>query len=264
MSATIEERVVAMKFDNSNFEKNVKTSMTTLDKLKEALNFNSAKESVKTLNDATKSVDFSKMANSIDSISDRFSALGVIGMSVLNNLTNKAVDAAADILGKVPSLIIQGGWKRATDIEQAKFTLQGILAGTEDEVKQLEEIEQAYKDAVSGTAFAANEAAKAASVFAASGITGYDAMYSALKGVAGVAATANANFEDIAHIFETIAGNGKIMGEQLNQFAYRGINVAAYLAKYFNDAAIGTLLILLLINIFTINPVIMIATKEIT
>ena len=58
MSATIDERVVEMKFDNTNFEANVKTTMSTLDKLKQALKFDSAKESMKTLNSAVKEVNF--------------------------------------------------------------------------------------------------------------------------------------------------------------------------------------------------------------
>ena len=35
MSTTIDERVVEMRFDNSQFEAGVKTSLSTLDKLKE-------------------------------------------------------------------------------------------------------------------------------------------------------------------------------------------------------------------------------------
>ena len=39
MSKTVDERVVSMQFDNRQFESNVKTSMSTLDKLKQSLNF---------------------------------------------------------------------------------------------------------------------------------------------------------------------------------------------------------------------------------
>lgn len=230
MSATIDERVVQMKFDNKNFEDNVKVSMGTLDKLKAALNFNNAKESVKTLNEATKSVDFSKMADSIDTISDRFSALGIVGMTVLQNLTNKAIDSATEILGKVPSMIIQGGWKRAMDVEQGRFTLQGLI----DDQQKVNDLMEAARNSVKDTAYASNEAIKAASVFAASGIQDAEEMYYVLKGVAGVTATANADYESIARIFQTISGQGRVMGEQLNQLANRGLNAAAVMANYYD------------------------------
>ena len=39
MSKQVDERVVSMQFDNRQFESNVKTSMSTLEKLKQSLNF---------------------------------------------------------------------------------------------------------------------------------------------------------------------------------------------------------------------------------
>ena len=35
MSKTVDERVVEMRFDNRNFEQNIQTSISTLDKLTE-------------------------------------------------------------------------------------------------------------------------------------------------------------------------------------------------------------------------------------
>lgn len=39
MSKVVDSRVVEMRFDNAQFERNVKTTMSTLDKLKEKLKF---------------------------------------------------------------------------------------------------------------------------------------------------------------------------------------------------------------------------------
>ena len=38
MSKQVDERVVSMQFDNKNFERNVQTTLSTLDKLKQSLN----------------------------------------------------------------------------------------------------------------------------------------------------------------------------------------------------------------------------------
>ena len=42
MFKKVDERVVSMEFDNRNFESNVKTSVSTLDKLKKALKLDGA------------------------------------------------------------------------------------------------------------------------------------------------------------------------------------------------------------------------------
>lgn len=38
MSMTIDKKVVEMRFDNKQFEQNVQTSLSTIDKLKQSLN----------------------------------------------------------------------------------------------------------------------------------------------------------------------------------------------------------------------------------
>ena len=42
MSATIDERVVEMRFDNKQFEDGVQTSMSTLERLRKSLNLEGA------------------------------------------------------------------------------------------------------------------------------------------------------------------------------------------------------------------------------
>lgn len=236
MSATIDERVVEMKFDNSDFEKNVQTSMSTLDKLKQALKMDNARDSIESINKATNSLDFSGAASGIETLKDRFSTLGIVGMSVIQNLTDKAMNFAWSFATKIPAMITQGGWNRAMNVENARFQLQGLIS----DAKEVELVMQNAKDSVDGTAYAYDSAAKAASMFAASGLKGGEQMAGALRAVAGVAATVNADYDSIANIFTTVAGNGRLMGDQLNQLSYRGMNAAASLSKYFNDVNSGT------------------------
>ena len=125
MSATIDERVVEMKFDNKDFEKNVGTSLTTLEKLQRALKFDNATDSVKRLSQATNTINFNPIATGIENISDRFSAMGIVGMTVIQNLTNAALNFATQWVTTIPNKIIQGGWTRAMNIENAHFQLQG-------------------------------------------------------------------------------------------------------------------------------------------
>ena len=229
MSRSVDERIVEMEFDNRQFESNVKTSMSTLDKLKEALNFDDAANGLDGLGKATKNFKFDGISDAIESVKNRFSALGIIGMTVLQNITNAALNAAKGLLTAIPKQIMSGGWSRAMNLENAHFQLMGLV---KDEA-QVKAVMEDVDYAVSGTAYGLDAAAKVASQLAASGLRAGDNMKNALRGISGVAAMTNSEYEDIGRIFATVAGNGRLMGDQLNQLAVRGINAAAILAEKF-------------------------------
>ena len=227
MSRTIDQKVVEMRFDNAQFEQNVKTSMGTLDNLKKSLNMDGATRGLENVNQAVNNMSFDKMASGIEALQDRFSTLGIIGMRVIQNLTDAAMSFVNKGLNFVTDGIVQGGIRRAMNLENAHFQLQGLL---KDETK-VSAVMQNVQDAVDGTAYGLDSAAKAASQLAASGMQAGDDMFKALRGIAGVAAMTNSDYESIADIFTTVAGNGRLMGMQLAQLASRGLNAAATLAE---------------------------------
>ena len=98
MSKTIDERVVEMRFDNKQFESNVKTSMSTLDKLKEKLNFKGASKGLENINAAAKNVNMSGLQNGIETVRAKFSALEVVGVTALANIANSAVNAGKRLI----------------------------------------------------------------------------------------------------------------------------------------------------------------------
>ncbi len=227
MSRTIDQRVVEMRFDNAQFEQNVKTSMGTLDNLKKSLNMDGATRGLENVNQAVNNMSFDKMASGIEALQNRFSTLGIIGMRVIQNLTDAAMSFVNKGLNFVTEGIVQGGIRRAMNLENAHFQLQGLL---KDETK-VTAVMKNVQDAVDGTAYGLDSAAKAASQLAASGMAAGDDMFKALRGIAGVAAMTNSDYESIADIFTTVAGNGRLMGMQLTQLASRGLNAAATLGE---------------------------------
>lgn len=227
MSRTIDQKVVEMRFDNAQFEQNVKTSMGTLDNLKKSLNMDGATRGLENVNQAVNNMSFDKMASGIEALQNRFSTLGIIGMRVIQNLTDAAMRFANKGLSFVTEGIVQGGIRRAMNLENAHFQLQGLL---KDETK-VTAVMKNVQDAVDGTAYGLDSAAKAASQLAASGMSAGDDMFKALRGIAGVAAMTNSDYESIADIFTTVAGNGRLMGMQLTQLASRGLNAAATLGE---------------------------------
>ena len=216
-----------MKFDNAQFEKNCKETMSTLDKLKEKLHATKSASSLNNLGETAKGLGLDAMDKSLTSINKKMSVLGIAGATVISELTKSAMNFAKTVTTAVPKIIKEGGWTRAMNIEQAKFQLEGLGI-------QWAQVGEQISNAVSGTAYSMDSAAKAASQLAASGIeiSGVgDQMERTLKAISGVAAQTNSSYDDIASVFTTIAGNGRVMSIQLNQLASRGMNAAAALAE---------------------------------
>lgn len=196
MSNNIDRNVVEMEFDNGRFEKNINQSMNSIDSLKRSLDFSGSNDSV------------SSIANNIQSLTDRFSTLGIIGMRVIQNLTDAGMKLASKTLSFITDGIISGGIKRAMNLENAHFQLQGLL---KDE-KAVADVMVNVNDAVDGTAYSLDAAAKVASQLAASGMTAGDDMFKSLRAVAGVAAMTNSTYEDIGDVFTKINGQGSSYG----------------------------------------------------
>ena len=232
MSKTIDEKVVEMRFDNRNFEKNVQVSLNTLDKLKQKTDMSKHTKSFDALGKAANRVSFDKMGQSIDTVKVKLSAMQVVGATVISKLTNEVMSFARKVENIVKDSLIGGGIRRAQNIENAHFMLQGLL---KDEEK-VQAVMADAMDSVDGTAYAYDEAAKAASQFAASGLEAGEDMQQALRGITGVAAMTNSSYEDISRVFTTVAGNGRLMGDQLLQLSSRGMNAAATLAEYFGKS----------------------------
>ena len=237
MSKTIDEKVVQMKFDNSNFEKNVAKTLKTLDNLKWKITETDLEsgKGLSNLNKAAKNVDMSGLAKGIETVQARFSALQVIGVTALANLTNSAVNAGKKIVSALGDALVNGGKNRALNIQNAKFQIEGLL-GTEEFQKQWTRIDESINWAVKDTAYGYDSAAKAASQFMASSVKVGEQMDYSLRAISGVAAMTNSTYDDIANVFTRVAGQGRVMAIDLNSLAARGMNAAAVLGKALNKS----------------------------
>ena len=225
MSKQVDSRIVEMQFDNKRFEQGVKTTLNSINTLDTTLNkLNTI--SLKGLDKlgALGNISFDAITNAADMVSSRMSAMGIVGATVLQNLTNAAINAAKHLGQITIGQVMSGGKNRALNIEAAKFQLEGLHVAWEA-------IEGDLDYAVKGTAFGLDEAAKAASQLVASNVQVGDQMKQSLRAISGVAAMTNRSYEETAQIFTTVAGNGRLMGEQLQQLSSRGLNAAAILAK---------------------------------
>lgn len=241
-----------MEFDNQRFERNIHKSMKSLDEMNDKLKFEDAGKGLKNLTDSLNKTDFSNLENSLSHIEKRFSTIGIIGGSLIHRLTNDAVDAVNSVMHlftapikKMSGMIYSGGLSRSMNIEKAKFQLEGLGVTWTSIFGDID-----Y--AVTNTAYALDSAAVAASQLVASGVQigndltpqlralgysgeigaeGLDSMAVSLKAISGVAAQTSSDYDSIAHIFTTVAGQGRLMTMQLRQLEMRGLNVAAKIGE---------------------------------
>ena len=224
MSNVIEDRIVEMKFDNADFEKNVATSMNTLDRLKQALDFSKSADSFKGVQNAANDINnisFNGISESLTAIQERFSTMGIIGMTIIQNLTSSALSAIANVGSRFFGMISQGGINRAMNIEKAKFQLEGLGIAYQDVYDEID-----Y--AVTNTSFSLDAAAQAAAQLSSAGLDYEDVIFvhekdqkqitemgMALRAVSGVAAQTMTDYSMVARYFQDVANAGKVTGATL-------------------------------------------------
>lgn len=187
MSKTIDEKVVSMQFDNKNFESNVQQSLSTLDKLKQALNFKGASKGLEEINAASNKVNMSGMGSAIDSIHMKFSALEVMGVTALANITNSAVNAGKRMLSALTIEPIKSGFQ---EYETQINAIQTILANTQKEGTNIKQVNAALDELntyADKTIYNFTEMTRNIGTFTAAGVD-LKTSVSAIQGIANLAA----------------------------------------------------------------------------
>ena len=137
MSTTVDERVVSMQFDNRQFERNASQSMSTLDKLKKALKFEKTAESLDTLSEATKRLDFSPMVDGLETVEEKFSAMEVIAVTTLVNITNSVVNTGKQLAKSLSVDQIASGWGKYNQKIQSVQTIINSTGMSLEEVNDV-------------------------------------------------------------------------------------------------------------------------------
>ena len=187
MSKKVDERVVEMRFDNQQFESGVKTTMSTLDKLKAALKFPSSSKSLDNISKAAKNVDFSGMQKGIETVNARFSALQVVGMTALSNITSAAMRAGSQIVNSFTFEPIISGFR---EYETQLNAVQTIMANTSSKGTTLEDVTAALDELntyADQTIYNFTEMTRNIGTFTAAGVD-LETSVSSIKGIANLAA----------------------------------------------------------------------------
>ena len=127
MSKQVDERVVSMQFDNSNFEKNVQTTLGSIDKLNKSLEFKDSTKGLENIGLAASKVDMTPLSKGVEEVRAKFSALDVVAVTTLANITNSAVNAGKNLVKSLSVDQLTSGWSK---YEQKTASVQTILNAT--------------------------------------------------------------------------------------------------------------------------------------
>lgn len=187
MSTTIDQRVVEMQFDNKQFERNVATSMSTLDKLKQSLNLSGASKGLENVGTAIKKCDMSGLSGAVQTVQAKFTALEVMAVTALANITNSAINAGKRLVSSLTIDPIKMGFQ---EYETQINAIQTILANTSSKGTTLEQVNSALDELntyADKTIYNFTEMTRNIGTFTAAGVD-LDTSVSAIKGIANLAA----------------------------------------------------------------------------
>ena len=201
MSTTIDERVVEMRFDNRQFEAGVKTSLSTLDKLKEGLDLDGAAKGLKGLGDAAKKCDLSTLSNSVETVRMKFSALEVMAVTALSNITNSVINTGKRMIESFTLEPVKQGFD---EYELKMGSIQTIMMSTGASLEEVNKYLQELNTYSDKTIYSFQDMTSNIGKFTNAGVGLEDAVM-AIQGVSNVAAVSGANANEASRAMYNFA-----------------------------------------------------------
>lgn len=201
MSRTVDDRVVEMRFDNRQFEQNVQTSLSTLQKLKQSLKLEDSVKGLETIDSATKKVSFDSLANGVESVRVKFSALQVMAVTAFQNITNSAIEAGRRIVKSLTTDPIKDGFN---EYELKMDSVQTIMAGTGESLKTVMNYLNELNVYADKTIYSFSDMTNNIGKFTNAGVKLDDAV-KAIKGVSNEAAVSGANANEASRAMYNFA-----------------------------------------------------------
>lgn len=201
MSKTIDERVVEMRFDNKQFERNVQTSLSAIEKLKKSLDMDGATKGLESIDSAAKKVDMSGLGSAVETVKTRFSALEIMAVTALANITNSVVNTGKQMLHSLTIEPISQGFE---EYELKMGSIQTIMMSTGASLEEVNKYLQELNTYSDKTIYSFQDMTSNIGKFTNAGVGLEDAVM-AIQGVSNVAAVSGANANEASRAMYNFA-----------------------------------------------------------
>lgn len=221
MSTLVDERVVEMRFDNRDFEKNTKKSMSTIQKLKSSLNFSGVANSV---NQSVNSVNMNPLIAGLEKTKETFSAWEIFVITAISNISNRLVNLGIEFAKSFTIDRVSSGWQqfgevtRATGTMIAQLTARGI--SEEDAISQVNEAMEKFNWYSDITSFSIGQMTDASAKFISQGKDLKEA-FEIITAIGNLGASAGKSAEEVSPLFELVAKTGDRIMTPLFDSMYR-------------------------------------------
>ena len=185
--ASVDNKIVNMKFNNKQFEDGISTTLATLGKLKTGLNMTDAAKSFDDVEKAANKVTLKGIEKSLDVLTSRFSTFGIMGMQVLQNITDMAMNAGTKL---AKSLTVAPMMEGLQEYETQINAIQTIMTNTASKGTNLDQVNSALEELnkyADMTIYNFTEMTRNIGTFTAAGVD-LDTSVGAIKGIANLAA----------------------------------------------------------------------------
>lgn len=242
MSRPIDEKIVKMSMDKSDFQKKAEETIGIFGKLKNAftgvkpLNLSSSVKSIGDLNTAADRTTLSGLSSAVEGVASKFTTLGIIAVTALQNIANRAIDAGITLAKSLSTDQIRDGFE---EYELKMGSIQTIMSNTmgksslEEVNKVLDEL-NTYSDK---TIYNFAEMTRNIGTFTAAGVD-LETSASAIQGIANLAAVSGSNSQQAStamyQLSQAIA-NGKVNLQDWNSVVNAGMG-----GKLFQNALMDT------------------------
>ena len=190
--SSVDNRIVQMQFDNQQFEKGVQTSIKSLDALKKGLNLNASAKSLNELGKVGKSFSLEGIAANVEHISQKFSAMGIIGITALQNIANQAIQTGGKML---KALTIEPVMTGFSEYETKVNAIQTILSNTSNKGTTMADVTRVIDELntyADKTIYNFAEMTRNIGTFTAAGVS-LEESAAAIQGIANLAAASGSS-----------------------------------------------------------------------
>lgn len=201
MSNSIDSKVVEMKFDNRDFEANVKNTMSTLDRLKDKLKFKGAEAGLTSIQKASDKIDFSGVTNGLDIASVKFSALQVVGITAISNITNSLLGLGTNLIN---TFAIQPRTQGFDEYELKMGSVQNIMNATGASVEEVGSYLDELNTYADKTIYSFSDMTANIGKFTNAGVS-LDKAVAAIQGISNEAAASGANANEASRAMYNFA-----------------------------------------------------------